>query len=84
MERGGKWFTLSRYHDFDYSQSGPEALSNFLRMDVDQVFPISYDLRPFAKGDAGALVGKIAKEPREKLTRSQIIAMAVPQRGERD
>src|SRR5216117_640796 len=36
LERNGKWFTLSRYHDFDYSENGPEAVARFLGLDVDE------------------------------------------------
>lgn len=73
-----KWFTLSRYHDFDYSTNGPDALAKFIGLDVDQIFPITYDISAYVKGDSSALSGKILKEPKEKLTRAQIIAMAVP------
>jgi hypothetical protein len=78
VERDGQWFTLARYHDFDYSERGPETLARFLDLSVDEVFPIAYDIRSFAKGDATALSGQITKEPRERLSRAEIIAMAVP------
>jgi hypothetical protein len=77
VERDGQWFTLSRYHDFDYSKNGPEALARFLDLALNDVFPISYDIRRFVKGDPAALSAKIPKEPREKLTRAEIIAMAL-------
>jgi hypothetical protein len=73
-----KWFHLSRYHDFDYKKNGPVALGKFLLKAVDQIFPISYDLRPYSGGDEKALVGKILKEPEVKLSRVEIIALAVP------
>jgi len=73
-----KWFTLARYHDINFSENGPEALAFFLGLGVDDVFPISYDLSRFAKGEQAALVGMINKEPREKLTRAEIIALAIP------
>lgn len=72
------WFTLARYHDFDYSEKGPNALARFLRLSIDEVFPIAYDIRPYAKGEAGALTGLIPKEPRERLARDDVIALAVP------
>ena len=70
---------LSRYFDVDYSENGPEALARFLGLDVDEVFPISYDITRYADGNRASLVGSILKEPREKLTRAQLIALAVPQ-----
>jgi hypothetical protein len=78
VEREGLWFTLSRYHDFDYAENGPEALARFLGLRVDEVFPISYDIRQYAKGEPAALSGKIHSEPRERLSRAEIIGMAVP------
>jgi hypothetical protein len=78
LERNGKWFTLSRYHDFDYAKKGPDALARFLGLHLQEVFPISYDLTTYARGHPDALVGKILKEPRERLTRAEIIALAVP------
>lgn len=76
--KDNSWFTLARYHDFDYAERGPEQLALFLSIPLDEVFPISYDIARFVKGDPKALSGMIAKEPREKLTRAEIIALAVP------
>ena len=78
LEQDGKWLSLARYHDFDYQNRGPDALARSLGLTVDQVFPIEYDLRPYASGDEAALNGIIPREPRERLTRAEIIAMAVP------
>lgn len=77
LERDGRWFALARYHDFDFAERGPESLAQFLGRPVDQVFPIVYDVRHVAEGDAAALHGRILKEPRERLSRSEIIALAV-------
>jgi hypothetical protein len=74
----GQWFTLSRYHDADYPEKGPQALARFLGLGVDEVFPIAYDVRDCVVGDTAALAGKILKVPREILTRAEIIGMAVP------
>jgi len=30
IERSGEWFHLARYHDFDFTGRGPEALARFL------------------------------------------------------
>lgn len=73
-----KWFTLSRYHDFDYTERGPAALSSFLGLEEDDVFPIEYDIRKLAKGLQNSLIGRVLKEPKEQLTRAEIIALAVP------
>lgn len=75
--RNRRWFVLARYHDFDYDDHGPAALASFLEMSIDEVFPISYDLSEVAEGDPAALIGRILKEPRERLPRAELIAMAV-------
>jgi hypothetical protein len=80
LERDGKWFHLARYHDFDYDTRGPEALANFLGLVVDDAFPISYDLSRFVEGNPTALVGKIPKDPRERLSQDELITLAVPKR----
>jgi hypothetical protein len=78
VERNGRWFMLARYHDLDYAENGPAALSHFLGIPIDDVFPIAYDIQRYAQGDAAALAGQIRREPRERLSRAEIIGMAVP------
>ena len=79
IERGGSWFQLARYHDPGYDENGPEALARFLGLPVDDVFPISYDVREYVKGNPLLLAGVVLKEPRLRLPRSQLIAMALRQ-----
>jgi hypothetical protein len=74
----GSRFTMARYHDFDSDERGPEALAAFLGLPAVAVFPISYDIRPYCLGEPAALAGTIERQPRERLTRAQIIALAVP------
>jgi hypothetical protein len=78
IEHDGLWFQLARYHDHDHVFRGPAELARFLKRAVDEVFPITYDIRPFALGAADALTGVIGKDPVERLSRAQIIALAVP------
>ena len=78
IEHAGRWSSLARYFDFDYADRGPEALSRFVGLAVDEIFPISFDVQQYAEGDPAALKGSVLKEPREKLSRAEIIAMAVP------
>jgi hypothetical protein len=75
IERNGEWFHLARYHDFDFDRRGPDALSRFLDLPIDEVFPISYDIRELAHGDPTALAGRVLKEPTERLSRSEIREM---------
>ena len=74
----GRWFNLARYHDVDATERGPEALASVLGLPVDAVFPIVYDISAYVTGDRGAVAGTLEKEPRERLTRAQIIALALP------
>ena len=76
VEHESHWFTLARYHDFDFAEHGPEALARFFGLTVDEVFPMTYDIRKVAQGDDAALQGQILKMPRVRLSRSEIIAMA--------
>ncbi len=78
IERNGKWFFLSRYHDISAETYGPKPLASFLGLTIEEVFPITYDISQFCKGDIAALRGKIDREPKERLTRAQLIALAVP------
>jgi hypothetical protein len=78
VERDSSWFSLARYHDFDCSSRGPRELARFLELPLDHVFPISYDITKYVIGDRGALSGIIEADPKEKFTRAEIIAMAVP------
>lgn len=78
--RDGQWFTMARYHDFDAAERGPDALAEFCGLKLADVFPICYDISHVTLGESSVLVGKIEKEPRERLTRAQIIALAVPKK----
>lgn len=78
VECGGEWFHLARYHDVDRAEHGPEALARCLGLRVDEVFPISYDLRPYVEGGPAALRGVVQQEPGERLARAELLAMAVP------
>lgn len=77
FEKNGKWFHLARYHDPDYRKRGPGALAKFLGLSVPEVFPVSYDTRHLVKGKPAHLKGTVLREPRVRLTRKKIIALAV-------
>ena len=78
IESNGDWFHLARYHDFDYEERGPSQLAEWLRKPLEQVFPVAYDIQHLFNGESVALKGTIERDPGEKLTRAEIIAMAVP------
>jgi hypothetical protein len=74
VENDGNWFHLARYHDFDYAQRGPEQLAQFR---VDDVFPITYDVRSHVLGDPKVLCGVIRKEHIRTLSAAEL-ELAVP------
>ncbi len=73
FEKEGKWFGLSRYWDPWYKKKNPAALAEFLGLPLDEVFPITYDLRPHVIGTAPSATGVITKEPRERLSEEQVM-----------
>lgn len=72
-----KWIHIARCHDHDYAERGPEFLAKALGLRVDDVYPIQYDIRECATGECESLKTCILKEPSEKLSRAEIIALAV-------
>lgn len=78
VDVNGAWFHLARYFDYDRDEAGPAQLAFALGLTIDEVFPISYDVRQWVAGESGALAGLVHAEPREKLPRSEIIKLAVP------
>ena len=74
----GNWLHLARYHDLDRDQHGPEWLATCLGLKVGQVFPIAYDLRHLSHGSPEALCGSVDADLKDKLTRAELIALALP------
>ncbi len=77
MKADSDRFHLARYHDFDYGRRGPQALAEYLKLSLADVFPLTYDLSGLAIGDAACLMGRIPVEPAERFTRAEIIAKVV-------
>ncbi len=77
LTREGNWFHLGRYFDVDYAQRGPRALSAFLQLPVQEVFPIAYDIGPFVVGATIPTAGVIAQEPVARLSEDELIAMSL-------
>jgi hypothetical protein len=73
----GQWFWLARYWDVDYEKSGPQALAHFLGLPIDEIFPVSYDIRQYSAGDRNVLEGKVTREPRKRLPDDVITRMAI-------
>lgn len=75
---GGRWFHLARYHDVDRGEREPEALAAFLGLTVPQVFPLAYDISNCCIGLADVVAGIVPVEPAVRLSRAELIALAVP------
>ena len=75
IDRSGEWFHLARYFDVGFSAHSPEELARFLGLHIDDVFPITVDVRRYVQGDPAALTPIVLKEPQEKLTREAIDAL---------
>ena len=73
-----RWFHLARYHDSEYRLFGPKALGEFLGLSIDDVFPIRYDISAHCIGHRDSLVNLIEKSPAVRLSRTEIIRLAVP------
>jgi hypothetical protein len=74
---GGDVEHLARYHDHDFLDRGPAWLAKKLGKKVPEVFPMSYDLSAVASGAVDCVRGVIPAEPMKKLSRSEIIQLAV-------
>lgn len=77
FDKKGRSFPLARYHDVAIETYGPDALARFLRLKVADVFPLSYDISAVAIGDLASVRRKIPIRPRNPLTRSDLIRLAV-------
>lgn len=73
----GKWFDLARYHDVDYARRDAQALAQFLRKDVSEVFPIAYDIAAVAKGPKEVLQGEVPALARVQLEQKDLIRLAL-------
>jgi hypothetical protein len=71
------WFHLARYHDVDREERGPARLAWALGLRINEVFPIRYDIGTWVTGTADSLLGKIDAEPRDQLSRAELINLAV-------
>jgi len=77
VENHGEWFHLARYHDVDYDERGAKQLAEFLGLPVTSVFPIEYDLSGLVSADAALIKGGIPLEPQERLSKDELIQLAL-------
>jgi hypothetical protein len=74
----GKWFFLARYHDAEFKTHGPAVVALRLKLPLGKIFPITYEVLHRFNPPSAAQRGVIHAKPKNKLTRKQIIELAVP------
>ena len=74
---GDEAFDLARYFDADYDRCGPSGLAHFLGRDVEEIFPMSYDISNVASGTEDVVKGSIPLAPAEKLTEEELLRLAI-------
>ncbi len=77
ITKNGKWFHLARYFDADYARRGPSALSAFLELPVQEIFPISYDISPFVRQAVIPTSGVIPAEPPVRLSEEELTRLSL-------
>ena len=71
------WFHLSDYFCADYEKNGPRSLAELFGLQVEEVFPIRYDISSLAVGPEDVVKGEIPAEPDVRLTSEQRIRLIV-------
>jgi hypothetical protein len=74
---GHTWFHLARYHDVDAATRGPSALARSLKLRLKDVFPIAFDLTGLVAGSPVKLRGAVNTKPSRRLSRAEIISLAL-------
>jgi hypothetical protein len=77
VEKDSQWFNLARYHDVDYARRGPQQLAQFLNMEVNEVFPINYDISDVVSDLSEVVVGAVPVQPSEILSQDELVALAI-------
>lgn len=81
ITRNGKWMTLARFHDAFYRMRNEDVLAKFIGLKKNQVFPISYNISSWCRGDANVLVDVIPiKSPASEMSVESWSRLAVPER----
>lgn len=76
IHKDDKKFPLARYFDSDPKHS-PAELAKFLKLSINDVFPISYDISKFVKAPMDIVKGQIPAVPYEKLSREELLQLTM-------
>jgi hypothetical protein len=71
------WIELPRYHDLGFDESSYDHVARTIGLAPEELFPIVYDLRQLIDGDPDVLTGEIPRQPSERLSSGQLIALAL-------
>ncbi len=77
INQNGEWFTLARYHDINRQIFGPNSLALFLGRTIQDIFPMTYDLRDILNADTEKLIGTIHEQPANRLSRQELISLSL-------
>lgn len=75
--KDGAMFHLARYHDIGADTHGPIACAAFFGLDVEEIFPIAYDIDSIAIGVPGSIRRKIPMSPKRRLDDDELLRMAI-------
>jgi hypothetical protein len=76
VESNGEWYHLDKYFGVMYNSTGPRGggpagLCQFLGLEANEVFPISYDISDIAVGPVEITEGMIPMEPKRRITQRE-------------
>lgn len=77
IHRDGKWFDLARYHDVDFRRRDGVALAGFLGKQIQDIFPIAYDLTSLVIGLKESLAANVEQVPDERLDGDELINLSM-------
>ena len=73
-----EWFYLARYHDVDHEERGPAQLAKALGLGIEDTFPIWYNIGSWVVATVpDSVLGKVDAEPLERLSRIELINLAL-------
>jgi len=68
---------LPRYFDADFISGGPASISAKFELTIEQMFPVTIDLRPYVAVRSTVLFRHLNAEPARRLSRAELIDLAV-------
>ncbi len=77
IEVDGEWVHLARYHDIDFDTRGSKQFAKKLGKSIDEIFPISFDVREYVADSPTWLRGTIEADPKEKLNDNELVKLSL-------